>query len=75
MSGKRYFIVSYNFGNGKVPGSGQTTFVTDGCYQNRQIAIEQIASTLECENAEIVILNIIELPESDYNVWSAQKTN
>ena len=68
MSGKRYFIVSYNFGNGKVHCSG-----TDGCYLNRQIAIEQIASTLECENAEIVILNIIELPESDYNVWSAKK--
>lgn len=73
MSKKRHFIVSYNHGNGSVYGSGQTNFTTDGCYLNQKKTIEQIKSTLRYEDAVVAIQNIIELSESDYNDWIAEK--
>lgn len=69
MSKKRYFIVAYNHGNGRVHGSGGISFVTDGCYLNRSKTIELIKSTLRHVDEEVVIQNIIELSESDYNDW------
>ncbi|MCD7923675.1 MAG: hypothetical protein LUI85_02835 [Bacteroides sp.] len=73
MSKKRYFIVSYNHGNGSVHGSGQTSFTTDGCYLNQQKTIELIKPTIRYEDAVIAIQNIIELSESDYNDWIAEQ--
>lgn len=75
MDKKRDFIVSFGLNNNKVHGFGQTDFVTNGCYPNMQITIEQIKSKLKYENVGIVILNIIELSESDYNDWSSKKQN
>lgn len=74
MNKKRYFIVSYNHGNvnGVIHGSGQMNFATDGCYLNQQKTIEQIKPTLHYGDAVIVIQNIIELSESDYNDWIAR---
>ena len=73
MSKKRYFIVSFCHYNDKVHGFGQTNFVTNGCYLNIQITTEKIKSKLKYEDAGIVILNIIELSESDYNDWSTKQ--
>ena len=69
MNKKRYFIVAYNHGNGKVRGSGQVNVITDGHYLNRLETIEQIKSTLKYENSVVVIQNIIELSEQDYKDW------
>lgn len=73
MSKKRYFIVSYCFVYDKGHGFGQRDFVTNGCYPNMQMTTEQIKSKLEYEDVGIVILNIIELSESDYNDWSIKQ--
>lgn len=75
MDKKRYFIVSFSLNNNKVHGFGQRDFVTNGCYLNMQKTTEQIKSELKYENVGIVILNIIELSESDYNDWSCKKQN
>ena len=75
MGRKRYFIVSFSLNNDKVHGLGQRDFVTNGCYLNRQKTAEQIKSELKYENVGIVILNVIELSESDYNDWSSKKQN
>lgn len=71
----RYFIVSFSLNNDKIHGFGQRDFVTNGCYLNMQKTTEQIKSELEYENVGIVILNVIELSESDYNDWSCKKQN
>lgn len=68
MSKKRYFIVSYNYSNDRVYGSGKINILTDGCYLNESKTIEQIKSTLTYE-ASVVIINVIELSKSDYNDW------
>lgn len=73
MSKKRYFIVSYNLSNGKVYGFGQINIVTDGCYPSMQTTNEQIKSNLKYEDVGIVILNVIELSESDYNDWISKQ--
>lgn len=75
MDKKRYFIVSFSLNNDKVHGFGQTGFVTNGCYLNMQKTTEHIKYELKYENVGIVILNIIELSESDYNDWSCKKQN
>ena len=71
----RYFIVSFSLNNDKIHGFGQRNFVTNGCYLNMQKTTEQIKSELKYENVGIVILNVIELSESDYNDWSYKKQN
>lgn len=71
----RYFIVSFSLNNDKIHGFGQRNFVTNGCYLNMQKTTEQIKSELKYENVGIVILNVIELSESDYNDWSCKKQN
>lgn len=71
----RYFIVSFSLNNDKIHGFGQRDFVTNGCYLNMQKTTEQIKSELKYENVGIVILNVIELSESDYNDWSCKKQN
>lgn len=70
----RYFIISY-FTNGKVQGVGQISVETNGCYPNNLRVKDLIKPTLEDENVEIVILNIIELSESDNNDWITKKQN
>ena len=69
MDKKRYFIVAYNHANGKIHGSGQTNFVTDGHYLNRLETTEQIKSTLKGDDLVVAIQNIIELSEEDYKDW------
>lgn len=67
---ERCFIVSYNHGNGKMNGSGQIDITTNGGYLNMAATVDMIKSKLEYE-AVVVITNIIELSESDYNHWKA----
>lgn len=66
---KRCFIVFYRANKGNSLVTGYINFITDGCFLNRKKTIEQISESSD-GLTQIVITNIIEISESDYNDWN-----
>ena len=66
---KRYFFVSYLFGE---TGKGGICYETEGTYLNRQVLRNDTFIKL---GKPIVINNIIELNESDFNDFVYEKIN
>lgn len=70
---KRYFLVSYiaNSFNGHT--TGLMDFKTKKYYLNRDLTLKQISDKNKDLNLEqIVITNIIEISENDYNDWNKE---
>ena len=63
---KRYFLVSYQFHLDGKDGFGYSSHITKGGYINLKDFTNLKEKTLG-KTASIVILNIMELNESDYN--------
>lgn len=66
---KRYFIVMFigSHPNGQATGHMDFT-CSDGCFIRRKEATKQISATNESIR-DVVITNIIELTEADYQSW------
>ena len=66
---KRYFVVMYvaNTVRGNITGNLDVT--TNGEYLNRELTTENIKGSIKQDCSDIVITNIIELNEVDFDSW------
>ena len=68
----RYFLVFYSgLCNDNSSIIGCCDFTTNGYYLNSKKTIELLTNNQKKETKSIVITNIVELSESDFNDWKA----
>lgn len=64
---KRYFHVAYSHNSG----FGCCQSITNGTYPSLDMLVKEIKTALKRESEIIVILNIFELSEQDYNDFNS----
>lgn len=65
----RYFLVSFNFSSDSGHGFGNSKTVTNGGYLNEKEFLDSMKK--EHKFNSVIILNIIELSEQDFNEYKA----